>query len=196
MVRKLVELTPRNFLGEKILHAALAHDLRQRSGVPENVRNPHVLCFVAKLLFEIPLSVQDLPDERFARDKVAIGLDPHRAYGFPLAAADGFLDAFPNARIIRFHPRVLLRLRAGEYVSGVLSHVAEGGRKRAGAFADRFAKRPEPGGIDVRVANSGNNVHRVAIVAEHHTVEGGGSSLDAGQIVVVEFVDRFVQRVT
>ena len=65
-----------------------------------------------------------------------------------------------------------------------------------GAFADRFAKRPKPGGIDVRVADGGDSVRCVAIVAAHHTVKGGGRELEAGQILLVEFVDRFIQRVT
>ena len=152
-MREFVELTPGNLLGQKIFDPAFAHDLRQGGRIAENVGNPHVLGLVTKLFLEVALAVEDLPDQRFARDEIAIRFDPHGADGFPLAALHRLFDSFPNGGIVGLHPGIVLRLRAHEDIFGILFHVIQRGGERPGAFADRFTKGPQPGGIDVRVTD-------------------------------------------
>jgi hypothetical protein len=59
----------------------------------------------------------------------------------------------PDRRVAVAHPRQLLRLGDGEAEVGVAVHHGQGGRERAGALADGLPQRPEPGRVDVGVAD-------------------------------------------
>ena len=191
---KFVELAPGDFLREEVFDPRFFHDLRQRGGVPEHVGDPHVAGHIAELLLEIAFAVENLADQRFARGQVAIGLDPHGPDRLPLAAADGFFDAVPDFGIVGLHPGVLLSLGTHEDVFRIAVHVIQGGGKRAGAFADGLAQRPEPGRVDVGMADGGKGVGGVAVVAAQHGPQGGAGGPDRGGVRLVEAVHRLVQR--
>ena len=55
-------------------------------------------------------------------------------------------------------PGVVLRRRRGEHVLGVVVHQRDGGGERADALALGLADRPQPGGVDVRVADGDGTV--------------------------------------
>ena len=67
-------------------------------------------------------------------------------------------DAFVERRIVLLHPRVLLRLRRGEAVLGIVVHQPQRVRERARALALRLTDRPQPRGVDVRVADRAHAV--------------------------------------
>ncbi len=139
VVRKFIELAPGNLLGQEIIDPALAHDLGKRCRVTEDIGNPDVARFIAELLLEKPLAVEDLAHQRFARGEVAIGLDPHGTNRLPLTATHRFFDPLIDVRVMGLHPGILLGLRAAEDVLRILLHIIQRGGKRAGAFTDRLA---------------------------------------------------------
>ena len=182
-------------MSQEVFDPGLVHNLRQGSGIPKYVRDPNILGLIAELFFEEAFAKKDLPDERFAGDEVAIGFDPHGANRLPLSATDSFFYAFPDLWIVGLHPRVLLGLRANEHVARIFLHVVQRSGKRAGALANRLPQRPEPGGINVRVADGGKRMHRVPVVTPHHSAQGSPCPLNGGGIVLIEFIDRLVQGV-
>jgi hypothetical protein len=66
VVLRLVGVVPRELLGEEVVASCLSHELRQRAGVAEDVGEPELLRLVAELPHEIPLTVKELPRQRFA----------------------------------------------------------------------------------------------------------------------------------
>ena len=153
-----VEAVPRELLREEARDAGLAQDLRQLPGVAEGVRAPELAVAPAELALEPALAVQELARERLAGGQVAVGLDPAAADGDELPALDRRPDPLPEIRVALLDPRVLLRLRAGEAVLGVVLHVAELRAEAALHLAIRLGERPEPGRVDVRVPDRGQLV--------------------------------------
>jgi len=193
VVRKLVELIPGDFLSQKVFDPGLVHDLRQGSRIAEYVRNPNVLGLIAELFLEKVFAKEDLADQRFAGDQIAIGFHPHRANRLPLSATDSFFYALPDLGIVGLHPGVLLCLRADKDVAGIFLHVVQRGGKRAGTLANRLPQRPEPGCVNVGVTNRGKRMDGIPVVTTHDTAQCSRCPLDGGGIVLIEFVDRLVQ---
>jgi hypothetical protein len=135
----------------------LACRRRRRAGagrrVAEHVGDPHLGAAhaVAEPVLEPALPEHDLADEALARRQVHVGLDPHAADRDPAPAATLLADAFEQVGVALLDPGVLLGLRAGEPVLGVLVHQPHRRRERAGALADRLADRPQPRRVDVGV---------------------------------------------
>ena len=173
IVRELVVAVPRELLREEEADSALLEDLRELAGVAENVGKPEVPRNDAELLLEETLADETLAHERFARGDVAVRLDPHAALHFPTAVRDGLFHFFVERRIVFLADFVELRLRRAVFEARVALHVEDLARERAPDLADRFAQRPEPLHVDVRMPDRGH-------------LGGGGIDADAP--------DRLLQR--
>ena len=154
---------PGELLGEEAADAGAAHDLRELAVVAEHVGVPEHLGAAPELLLEEALAVEELAHQRLARGEVAVGLDPRPADREPLAARDPLADARVESGRAVADPRVLLRLRAGEAVVGIALHQPQLGRERAHALAVGLLERPQPGGVDVGVADRGDLVRPRAV---------------------------------
>ena len=99
------------------------------------------------------LAVENLADQRFAAGDVAVGFDPGRADRLPAAVGDPFADLAEQVGEILAQEVVDLRLALHETVVGKLVDVAQRRRRRASHLLPRFVERPEPGHVDVGVAN-------------------------------------------
>ena len=92
------------------------------------------------------------------------------------------------------HPRELLRRRAGEEEVVVLVHEREHVGEGAGALADRLAHRPQPGRVDVRVADGDHVVGaRVGGGGEQGSEHLAAGLRRAGDVVGVEGVDEALE---
>ena len=160
-----VEAVPRELLREEPRDARLAHELRELAGVAEDVGLPELRASPAELALEEALAVQELAGERLARGQVAVGLDPRPADRRPLAARDALADVVPERRVVLADPRVVLGLRGAEDVLGVLVHEPHLRRERPLRLAPALLERPEPGGVEVRVADRGELVRPAVGVA-------------------------------
>ncbi len=158
VVRKGVGLVPGDLLGEEPVHPGEQRQLREGGGVAEGVRQPHPLALHAELLGEEALAVHQLTGQRLAAGQVAVRLDPHSADRRPLPGPCRLLHPPVDLRPAVPHPGVLLGLRAGEDEVGVLlrqgGHIGEG----PGRLALGLAERPEPGAVDMGVADGGDGV--------------------------------------
>ena len=97
--------------------------------------------------------MHDLPHETLARWTSAIGLDPHRAAGFPSTLLHALGNLREHFGCVFLHILVLLRLRAEEVkVSETLLKTQDIG-ETAHALAAGLAQWPEPGGVNVGVTN-------------------------------------------
>ena len=160
-----VEAVPRELLRQEPGDPALAHDLRELAVVAEDVGVPELRAAPAEPLLEVPLAVQELPQERLARGDVAVGLDPGTADGHPAARVGERHDLRPQLRTGLLDPGVLLRLRAGEAVVRVLAEIARLRGERPDRLPVGLGERPEPGGVEVRVADGDELVRRRRVAA-------------------------------
>ena len=93
--RHFVELVPRKLRRHEVIDAALFHDLRQRAGVAEHVRQPQNAVIHTEFLAEEALAVNELAHKAFAARQVAVGFQPHAALRLPTL----FLHALFQTRI-------------------------------------------------------------------------------------------------
>ncbi len=184
---------PRQLLGEEAGHARAAHELRQLAvvaehvGVPEHGRPP------PELAREEALAVQELAHERFARGQVAVRLDPAAADGQPAPGRDLRADALPQLRRARLDPGVLLRLRAGEAVRGIALEQAQLRGEAAHALAVGLLERPQPGRVDVGVADRRDRVDMGAVAAREQVGEDRPRGRPAGAVVLAPRVAEPVE---
>ena len=136
------------------------HDLGQGRRVAEHVGQPDVVGLQAELLEVEALPVDDLAHQRLARGDVAVGLHPHAAGRFDATLGDAHLHALPQVRVVVAHPGQVLGLGDDEAVLGVAVHEGEHRGEGAGALAHRLAERPEPGRVEVGVADRGDPMGR------------------------------------
>ena len=195
VVREGVGVVPGDLLGEEPAEPRTAGDLGQGAGVAEAVGQPHPVGLHAQLLREVARAVGELPDDRLARGHHGVGLDPHAADGDEPALADALQDAREELGLVLLEPRELLRggHRVDEVRVGV--HEREDVGDRAGHLAPGLPQGPQPGGVDVRVADGGDAVRaRVRRhgqdVRQRGTGGGGG-----GGVAVVVGVERALERV-
>jgi len=192
VVRELVELAPRNLLGEEVVAAGLPDDLRHGGGVTEHVRQPEVLHVEAEFVHVIVLAVQELADHRLAGDDVAVGFDPHAALKLPASFGDPRFDLLIEFGVVVADEFVEHRLRRAEHIVRVTLHVVELAGEGARRLADRFADRPEPADVDVGVPHRGGGERRFGGgVAEFRGEEGArgdrvGRVVGVGRYRVVE----------
>ena len=153
VMRELVRLVPRDLLREEPPRARQRDELRQGGGVPERVGQPDLLGLDAELVGEEPLAIGELPRQRLAAGHVRVGLDPHTADRNELAGLDAVGHPREDLGPDVAQPRKLLRGRHREEQVGMPVHEVGDVRRGAGNLADRLAHRPQPGRVDVRVAD-------------------------------------------
>ena len=194
VVRELVLLVPGDLLGQEPLRPGQLHQLRQRRGVAERVRQPDLLGVDAVLVQEEPLAVHELPGQRLAAGQVGVGLDPHAAHRNDGAVGNGLLQPLPHLRVVVLHPGVLLGLREREDELRVLLRQGGDVRDRAGHLAPGLPQRPEPGRVDVRVPDRGQLVRAgVRRPAQYVGQLRAGVRRGAGDVLVVQGVQRAAQ---
>jgi hypothetical protein len=149
----------------EVLRPAAAHHLRQRARVAEDVRQPEHLVFQAELLADEALAVEKLPDQALAAGDVRVHLDPRAAFDHDAARLHGLLHARVELRVVPLHHVVEFRLALQEAVVGVLLHQRERGGHRPDHLALGLGQRPEPGDVDVGVAEAVHERRRAAVRA-------------------------------
>ena len=133
------------------------------------------------------LCVHQLPHEALAAGQVHVGFHPHATHRLPLAAGDALADALEQGRVLLLDPLVLRGLRADEAVLGVVVHHHRRRGEGAGTFTLCFPKRPQPRGVDVRVADGDHLVGaRCSAVGEHGREQATGDGRGVGDVGVVE----------
>ena len=157
VVGHLVELVPRQFGGHEIFDAAFLHDLGQRAGIAEHVRQPEDAVFHAELLPEEALAVKELPHQTFAAGQVAVRLHPHAALRLPAALPHPLLHAGVQFGVALLEEQVQLRLAGHEAVVRVFVHQLEHRGKAAGDLLPGLGHRPPPRHVDVGVADAGGD---------------------------------------
>ena len=158
VVRRRVEPVPGQLLGEEAADAGAAHDLRELAVVAEDVRVPELAAAAAEFALEEALPVQELAHERLARRQVAVRLDPRAADRHPPARLGVAADALVELGHARPDPVVLLGLRAREPELRVAVHVRGLRAERPHHLALRLGQRPQPGRVDVGMADRGDLV--------------------------------------
>ena len=133
--------------------AGLLHDLRNGGRVAEDVGDPEVFDVDPELVHVEVFAVDELADQRLAAGHVAVGLDPHAALALPLAVGDGLLHPLVKLRVMILDELVVLGLGRAEDVAGITVNQIQLAGEGAAAFANALTHRPEPAGIDVRVAD-------------------------------------------
>ena len=138
--------------------------------------------------------MQELADQRFAAGQVAVRFDPHAALNLPAAVGDARFDLLIEGGIMLLHKRIVLRLRRAEHVARILFDHIELVRESAGALADGFADRPQPAGVDMRMADRGHSQRGGERGQPEHLLQRTARLRGVGRIVGVE-IDRLVHRV-
>ena len=182
VVRRLGELVPGQLLGEEAVDPRAAQDLRDLAVVAERVRRPELAAARAEALPEVALAVEQLAHQRLAAREVEIGLHPRAADDLPAALADALAQPLVEPGRVLLEPRVVLRRGGREAVLGVAVHQRELARPRAHDLAPRLGQRPQPGGVDVRVADRGDVVGAAGVavgveVAEDRPRLGPGGAV-------------------
>jgi hypothetical protein len=108
VVRKLVDLVPRDLLRQKVVGAGGTGDLGQRSAVAERVGQPDLARLIPELLQEEALARDELARHRLGAGHVGVRFDPHPADRHEPALGNPRPDALEQLRIELLHPRELL----------------------------------------------------------------------------------------
>ena len=200
IVGHTVGIVPGHLGGHEPLHAALGHNLGQRAAETEGIRQPQDVPLFAEFPAEKFLPVQELADQTLAAGHVAVGFQPHTALRFPVAVGDAGADLLKQRRAVFAHKIIELRLAGQELVLGVAVHQIVDGGKAADGLFPRLGQRPEPGHVDVGVADT---VHRDRLPqAEalvkflfHIAAGGGDAGVERGAVRVaqVEHIQCFFQ---
>ena len=174
---ELIGVVPRGFLRDKVIHAGALVDLRQLPGVAKRIGIPADADVDAVLLLEPALANENAAHLGFAVGHVQVGLDPHAAYDLPAAFLDALLDLVVHLRIFFRDPLVVGRGRLRVGVVRILVHQLQSGAEGALDHVDGFGPRPEPCGVDVRVAGE---MQRDALDQRLERVERGLRLLERG----------------
>lgn len=194
VVGERVDLRPGDLLGQEPGGAGELDDLRQGGGVAEGVGQPDVAGLDSELVQEELLAVEELADHRLAAHHVGVGLHPHAAHRHELPVGDLLLDPPEEFGPVGLDPVELLGLRHGEDELRVLVHQVHHVRRRPRHLADRLAQRPQPRGVDVRVADRADPVRAgVGGGGEHPGQPGPGGGGRSGNVFEVQGVQRGVQ---
>ena len=171
------------------------HQLRQRRGVAERVRQPDLLGLDPVLVQEEPLAVHELPGQRLAAGHVGVGLDPHAADRDDGAVGNGLLQPLPHlAGSCPSSRRAAGPARTRTRSSGYSCARAVDVRDGPGDLAPGLAQRPQPGRVDVRVPDRGQLVRAgVRRPASTSVSCARASAAVPAMSVVVEGVQRAAQ---
>ena len=131
-------------------------------------------------------AVEDLSNEALAARRIAVGFDPHRTPGLPTTLADTGGDPLEQRRRVLPDPAVLLGLAAEEPEVGATFHQTIDRRERPEALSTGLRERPEPGGVDVGVADgdAGGSGPAVPARAPEQRFERGELDVEGGPRIV------------
>ena len=186
---ELGRVVPGDLLREEPVVAGAAGDLRPGAGVAEAVRQPDAARFDAELLLEVAAAVGDLADQGLAVGQVAVRLDPHAADGDEAALGDALLHAREKLGAVLLQPGVLLGGAHRVLELRILVHEGEGVGDGAGHLAAGLAHRPQPCGVDVRVADGADAHGRGVGRPGEHAGEFGARLLHGVGMLLVEGVE-------
>ena len=160
VVRHPIGVVPGEFLGEEVIASGQQRNLRERTGVAKGVRQPHVVRLHAQLFDEEPLALHELTHQGLGTHHVGVRFHPHAAHRVDPALTHARRQALEQLGVVLLNPGVLLGRgeREGDLRVGV--HQGEHVRHRAADLAHGLAHRPEPGRVDVSVANGVHLVSR------------------------------------
>ena len=151
MIGKHVIGIPAHLDRQKIIHAALMQNLRQRSAESEYVGQMCRRRFPAELFPPKALAVENLPHQRFARSQIEIAFRPHGALQFDTPFRDLPFQLFVQDGIAFLYPTELLRLTGAEDIIRIPFEKSHRRRKSSQRLAFRLADRPQPPQIQMRV---------------------------------------------
>ncbi len=150
--RQLVCVVPMHLLRDEVVDAGTLIDLRQLPVVAEGVRVPADLGRDAVELLELGLTDKQLAHLALAIGQVQVGLNPHATHDFPAAFLYALRDLVVQHGVFVGHP---IAVRSGglrERIGRILAHQLRRAGEGTLHHVDRLGRRPEPGGIDMRVA--------------------------------------------
>ncbi len=139
------------------LAAALAEDLRQRLRVAETVHAVGHGRLDPQPLAHGGLAQQEVADERLPLRQVHVGLDDHAVDDVPAPLADARHDLGEERGILPLDPVVDLRFPAHEVEVGVLPQPVGGRAARGERLCAALRPAPEPGRVQVSLANHVND---------------------------------------
>ena len=159
VVRQAVVLIPTQLRSHEVLQAGLHDQLGECPGEAERVGQPENGRFgLAEAFAEVVAPQQELPDQGFSTGQVTVGLDPHAAGHFPAILCDTLPDLIEEVGVILGDVAVELGLTLGEVEAGELLHQAQDATEGSGCLASDLADGPQPGHVQVGVAD-GDDVH-------------------------------------
>ena len=169
VIGNLVELVPGKLCRHEVINAALFHNLGQRTGITEYVRQPQHTVFHAELLTEEAFAVQELTHQALTSRQVAVGLEPHAAFRLPARLFDTLFELLIQLRIALVQEGIQHRLAGHKAVFGILLHHLQHSGEAAGGFLAGLRNRPPPSHVNVGVADAaGNHI----VKAGHFAVDG------------------------
>ena len=136
-----------------IIHAEFTEKLGELSCVAERIGVKAYLGSLTEVLMEKMLCIEALPYKGFTAGQVTVGFNPHAACQFPAAFSDTGFDFFKHGGIGLEDPLVETSRASGETNMGVFVHAVEGAAEGGPHFFIAFGPIPEPGGIDVPMAD-------------------------------------------
>lgn len=163
-MRKIVDVVPTKLLSQKPRHARNTANLGELGRVAERVWEPEGLAALPEAALEVPLSVQELPDQGLATGEIGIVLYPASANGLERALLDLLLYTVKCRRVQLFQPLVLLGLGADKAKFGITIDEIALVRPGARHFTLRLGEWPQPARIDVTIAHTGDDGLVVALV--------------------------------
>ena len=193
VVRRRVEPVPGQLLGEEAADAGAAHDLGELAVVAEDVRVPELEAAAAELALEEALPVQKLAHERLAGRQVAVRLHPRAAHGHPAAGLGVAADPLVELGDAGADPVVLLGLRAREPELRVAVHVGGLRAERPHHLPLRLGQRPQPGRVDVGVADRGDLVDVRAVAISEQSLQDRLGLIPGSAVVLDPHVAEAVE---
>ena len=168
VVGDLVDLVPGQLGGHEVVHTGLLHDLGQSAGVAEHVGQPQDPVVHAEFFLEELLAVHELADQGFTGGQVAVGFQPHAAFGLPAAFFDLLLDLVHQLGVALLQEVVQHGLRRHELVVGVLLHQLQNGGEGADDLFTGLGNGPPPCHVDVGVTDAGGDD---IVIAAHLVIQ-------------------------
>ena len=146
MVGEAVALVvgPEDLLSDQVLHPTALEDLGQRRRITEGIRQPQHHAIHTQGVLVVAFTMHQLTDEGFTAGHVGVGLHPHRAFSDPLAALDGFPDAFVQLRIMLAAHFISGGLALDELVLRILLNQPQLLSEGSAGFAVGFRCWPQP----------------------------------------------------
>jgi len=151
LVWKPILAGPVDLARQKVRHAGALEDLRQAGREPEHVGQPGRRRVRAELLREKSMPVKKLANQRLARGDIQIRFHPHGPQRLQSSFPDPLTDLLIDRRVVLLGELEHLGLTAGEGKVVEPVHHVQCIDERARRLANRFAERPQPGYVQMRM---------------------------------------------